>query len=153
MSIQTNFDFHLDNFFDFLNFINNEYKIIPSPEIKVDEEKKTFSFLSNNLLSFYCSPIKQMFSDFKKEDYGVEVNYSISFSHYSDSTVNSSEHIIKFICLIISRYNSDCLLSHNGGEPLMIRKNGEYYMEEEAVFQRSMGDNAKNLIESIINIK
>ncbi len=39
--------------------------------------------------------------------------------------------------------NSDCILSHNGGEPLMIRKKGEYYIEQDERFEEALGYNVK----------
>ena len=150
VSIQTNFDFFSDTFDKLVEFINNELSINDSTKLVIDSDNKVINYIDCNLLSFYCSPIKSMFINFKEEDYGVKVNYSISFDHYSDLSINTSENIIKFIFTIMNKFNSDCILSHNGGEPLMIRKKGEYYIEQDERFEEALGYNVKKLIKEYI---
>lgn len=149
MSIQTNYDLHLNNIEDLIEVLELNSQYIDN--LKVDKENSIFSVSSNDSVTFSCSKLSKMSSLFKEEDYGVNVNYTLTFNHYADLSLNSPSSIIKFVCQLMNCCNTDCLLMHNGNEPLIIRKNKEIILADDELFNHSFGTISKSLMISLLN--
>lgn len=149
MSIQTNYDLYLNNIEELIEVLELNSQYIDN--LKVDKEKSIFSISSNDSVTFSCSKLSKMSSLFKKEDYGINVNYTLTFNHYADLSLNSPSSIIKFVCQLMNCCDTDCLLMHNGNEPLIIRKNKEIILADDELFNCSFGTISKNLMISLLN--
>ncbi len=149
MSIQTNYDLYLNNIEELIEVLELNSQYIDN--LKVDKENSIFSISSNDSVTFSCSKLSKMSSLFKEEDYGVNVNYTLTFNHYADLSLNSPSSIIKFVCQLMNCCNTDCLLMHNGNEPLIIRKNKEIILADDELFNHSFGTISKNLVISLLN--
>ena len=149
MSIQTNYDLYLNNIEELIEVLELNSQYIDN--LKVDKENSIFSISSNDSVTFSCSKLSKMSSLFKEEDYGVNVNYTLTFNHYADLSLNSPSSIIKFVCQLMNCCNTDCLLMHNGNEPLIIRKNKEIILADDELFNHSFGTIGKKSIISLLN--
>jgi len=149
VSIQTDYDLYITDIAEFIEIIKAELRCFEN--FKINTNSNDIYVKTKNYVVFSCSPISNMCSKFKNEDYGVEVNYTLTFNHYSDLSVNSPESIIKFVCRLINLYNTDCLFSHNGGDPLLIRKNNKIELADDSRYNFSMGNGSKNTVITLLN--
>ena len=149
MSIQTNYDLYLNNIEELIEILELNFQYIDN--LKVDKENSIFSISSNDAVTFSYSKISKMSSLFKEEDYGVNVNYTLTFNHYVDLSINCPDSIIKFVCQLMNCCNTDCLLMHNGNDPLIIRKNKEIELADNELFNYLFGASSKKLVISLLN--
>lgn len=69
--------------------------------------------------------MSDMVSSFRKEDYGVDVEYALIFKYNTLNGVNSGDNILFFIRDVVKCSRGDFLILPDGNEPIVIRRNGE----------------------------
>jgi len=112
-------------------FINHVLNIIfPNETHSYNVSESDFYIgITTDLYTLNIGKFNDVSRQFTLEDYGVDVNTSLSFRPYGETRVEGAREMIKLVFSLLKKYDGDCILLPNGDYAAILRHKGELFID------------------------
>lgn len=137
MSVENYIDLYAESPSEVIGLLQ---KLYPSSPNKSKDKR---SFL-NDHINAYVHTYDERTIQWMNEDYGVNVNHSISLRYFSSSDCNSAKERMYIMKELVRRLSCDLLYQPNGDSPFMIRRSGILIFD--SYFDRYFGEGSSDIL-------